>query len=123
MLLLILFSAVVPNLPCQVPGGDRCPPGDDAAELVPGDALAYLHANLDPDTDEYAAASALAHRLPVFGGELAARATALIPSPSTGRLDFDADVRPWFGGEAAVAVLAGSGPAPGAGRPARGRRR
>ena len=57
VLLLILFSAVVPNLPCQVPGGDSCPPGDDAAELVPGDALAYLHANLDPDTDEYAAAS------------------------------------------------------------------
>lgn len=112
VLLLILFSAVVPNLPCQVPGGDSCPPGDDAAELVPGDALAYLHANLDPDTDEYAAASELAHRLPVFGGELATRATTLIPSPSTGRLDFDADVRPWFGGEAVVAVLAGSGPAP-----------
>lgn len=112
VVLLILFSAVVPNLPCQLPGGDSCPPGDDAAELVPGDALAYLHANLDPDTDEYAAASELAHRLPVFGGELSTRATALIPSPSTGRLDFDADVRPWFGGEAAVAVLAGGGPAP-----------
>ncbi len=112
VLLVILFSAVVPNLPCQLPGGDSCPPADDAAELVPGDALAYLHANLDPDSDEYAAAAELAGRLPVFGGELTTRAAALIPGPSTGRLDFDADVRPWFGGEAAVAVLAGTGPAP-----------
>ena len=49
------FGVAVPNLPCQLPGGDSCPPADDAAELVPGDALAYVHANLDPETEQYRA--------------------------------------------------------------------
>ncbi|HEY8001126.1 MAG: DUF3352 domain-containing protein [Vicinamibacteria bacterium] len=111
-LLLIFFGAVVPNLPCRLPGGDRCPPADDAEELVPADALAYLHANLDPDTDEYSAAAGLAAKLPVFGSQVADRGLALIPSPDAGRLDFDDDVRPWFGGEAAIAVIAGPGVVP-----------
>lgn len=112
VLLLIVFSAVVPNLPCQFPGGDSCPPSEDAAELVPGDALAYLHANLDPDTDEYEQAADVAAKLPVIGGQVVSRAAALIPAPAGSALDFEDDVRPWFGGEAAVAVLPGAGVAP-----------
>jgi hypothetical protein len=112
VLLLVFFSAVVPNLPCQLPGGDRCPPADDAEQLVPADALAYLHANLDPDTDEYSAAAELAAKLPVFGSQVADRGLALIPSAGGGRLDFDRDVSPWFGGEAAIAVIGGPGVVP-----------
>jgi len=112
VLLILLFSAVVPNLPCQFPGGDSCPPSDDAAELVPGDALAYVHANLDPDTDEYARAADIAAKLPVVGGQVVSRAQALIPAPAGSALDFDADIRPWFGGEAALAVLPGTGAVP-----------
>jgi hypothetical protein len=105
--LLACFAFAVPNLPCQFPGGDSCPPADDAEELVPADALAYLHANLDPDTDQYEAAADLVAKLPTVGGEVAARSLSLIPGPGGGAPDFDDDVRPWFGGEAAIAVLAG----------------
>lgn len=112
VLLLVLFSAIVPNLPCELPGGSRCPPAEDAVELVPADALAYAHANLDPETDQYAAASELASELPVLGGELIDRALALVPAPRGTALDFDSAVRPWFGGEAAIAVLDGIGAAP-----------
>jgi hypothetical protein len=112
IVLLAFFSLVVPNLPCQLPGGDGCPPADDADQLVPASALAYVHANLDPGTDEYASAVQLAGRLPVIGGEIADRSLALIPSPDGGALNFDETVRPWFGGEAAIAVLAGTAAVP-----------
>lgn len=112
VVVLAFFSLVVPNLPCQLPGGDACPPADDADQLVPANALAYVHANLDPGTEEYASAVQLAGRLPVLGGEIADRSLALIPSPGGGALNFDETVRPWFGGEAAIAVLAGTGAVP-----------
>jgi hypothetical protein len=110
--LLAVFAFAVPNLPCQFPGGDSCPPPDDAQELVPADALAYLHANLDPDTDEYSDAADVIAKLPVIGGQVVDRSTALIPAPAGGSLDFDRDVRPWFGGEAAIVVLPGTGVLP-----------
>ena len=44
----LVWFLAIPNLPCQFPAGDACPPSDDAAEIVPGDALAYVHANIDP---------------------------------------------------------------------------
>ena len=70
VLLLVLFSASCPTCPASSPAATRCPPADDAVELVPADALAYVHANLDPETEQYAAASELAAELPVLGGEL-----------------------------------------------------
>ncbi len=110
VLVLVLFLGVaVPNLPCKFPGGDSCPPADDAAELVPGDALAYLHANLDPESEQYERAAELAGEVPVFSGQIADRAVAQIPGPGGGSADFERDVRPWFGGEAAVAVVRGTG--------------
>ena len=110
--LLAFLAFAVPNLPCQFPGGDSCPPPDDAEELVPADSLAYLHLNLDPDTDEYAEAAELIGGLPIIGGQVVDRSAALIPAPADGSLDFDTDVRPWFGGEAAMAVVAGTGVIP-----------
>ncbi len=108
--LVALFAVAVPRLPCSFPGGDSCPPADEADDLVPADALAYVHADLDPGTDEYAAAAALAARVPVLGDQLVARAAALVPGVGGGGTQFDAEIRPWFGGEAAIAVLGGLGP-------------
>jgi hypothetical protein len=107
IVLLAVFA--VPNLPCQAPGGESCPPADDAEELVPADALAYAHANLDPETEQFELATAIAGRVPVFGNQVAARALALLPGSGTGPLEFERDVRPWFGGEAAIVVIAGAG--------------
>ena len=110
--LLILFSAVVPNLPCQFPGGDSCPPSDDAAELVPAEALVYAHANLDPETDQYESVAELATDLPVLSEQLIARVPALIRAPGGDPPDFEEQVRPWFGGEAAIALIDGPALAP-----------
>jgi hypothetical protein len=106
--LLALLGFAVPNLPCQFPGGDSCPPPNDAEQLVPAEALAFLHTNLDPDTDQYEAAADLLAKLPLIGRLAVDRGRSLIPS-ADGELDFDQDVRPWFGGEAAIAVIAGAG--------------
>jgi hypothetical protein len=108
----VFLAFAVPNLPCQFPGGDSCPPPDDAQELVPADALAYLHANLDPDTDEYEDAAALVSKLPVLGSLAVDSGATLIPGPGGSEVDFDEDVRPWFGGEAAIVVVPGTGVIP-----------
>jgi hypothetical protein len=36
------LAAGGPGASCQAPGGDTCPPADDAIHLVPEDALAYV---------------------------------------------------------------------------------
>ena len=106
-LLLILFGAVVPNLPCQLPGGDSCPPADDAEQVVPADALAYLRANLDPESDQFAAAAEIGEQLPALGGQLSDRALGLVAGAGGEPLEFDR-IEPWFADDAAVAVLAPS---------------
>jgi hypothetical protein len=104
--LVVLFVGVaVPALPCGFPGGDRCPPADDAAQIVPGDALAYVHANVDPGTEQYDDAAALADKVPLFADQIVDRALALVPGPSGAPPNFDRDIAPWFGGELALAVL------------------
>jgi hypothetical protein len=86
--------------------GDDEPPSDRAASLVPGDAFLYLH--LDSADDEgQEEASALADRVPGLSrlrDGLLARAAV-----SGGDIDFEADVRPWLGAEAAAALV---GPSP-----------
>ncbi|HXV52703.1 MAG TPA: DUF3352 domain-containing protein [Solirubrobacterales bacterium] len=106
-LLLILFGAVVPNLPCQLPGGDSCPPADDAEQVVPADALAYLRANLDPESDQFAAAAEIGEQLPALGGQLSDRVPGLVAGGGGEPLEF-ARIDPWFADDAAVAVLAPS---------------
>ena len=91
----------VPALPCQFPGGDRCPPPDDAVELVPGDSLLYVHVNTDPGSEQYERATELAARLPALTGQLIAR----LPGATGAGIDYGKDVRPWLGGEAAVALV------------------
>ena len=40
----LLLALLASKLPCQLPGCDSCPAADDAAELIPADAIAYVEA-------------------------------------------------------------------------------
>ena len=62
----VIWFVLVPAAPCGFPGGDSCPPADDAIALVPDDALAYVHLDVDPDSDEFAAATDIAARVPLL---------------------------------------------------------
>jgi hypothetical protein len=106
-----LWLAAVPALPCQFPAGDRCPPPDDAIEIVPSEALAYAHVSLDPDSDQYERATALVERLPLFAGQLTSRLLARLPGPRGAPPEFDRDLDPWLGEQAAVAVIPAEGAA------------
>jgi hypothetical protein len=101
---LFIFLAV-PALPCQVPGGERCPPDDDAADIVPADSLAYAHVNVDPDTDQYEDAAELAQRVPRLTQQITGRMLSQLPGPRGAPPKFDEDIDPWFGGEAAIVVI------------------
>ncbi len=89
--------------PCGWPGGGDCPPADDAIALVPGDALAYVHAEIDPERDQYVDAALLGRRVPRLG--------ALLAGALGGALGVDPDLLaappPWAGDELAVALLPG----------------
>jgi hypothetical protein len=104
----LIWFAAVPNLPCEFPAGDTCPPADEAAEIVPGDALGYLHANVDEGTDQYEAAAEVGARVPTLTRQL----LRFLPAPSGVPVDFTERIRPWLGGEAALAIVPGRGGRP-----------
>lgn len=104
---LVVLAAIVPNLPCEVPGGDDCPPADDAGELVPAGALLYVHANVDPDSDQYRAAADIASRTPFLTQQLGTALLSNLIGPGGVPSDFETEIRPWFGGEVAVALVPG----------------
>lgn len=106
------LEVAVPALPCQLPAGDRCPPADNAAELIPADSLAYVHVNLDPETEQFEELKTLAARVPLFAQQLATRALTLIPGPAGSGADYASDVDPWFTGEGALAILGDAAPSP-----------
>ena len=78
VVILLFLALAVPQLPCEFPGGDACAPEDNAAELVPADALAYVHVDLDPDSDQMELAGDLADATPVLSQQLVSRALALL---------------------------------------------
>lgn len=104
-LVVVVLLVVVPAAPCGVPGGDECPAPDDAIALVPDDALAYAHVDIDPEGEEFRAASDLASRVPLLSRLTIGRLAGVAGRP----VDFESQVRPWAGGEVAVAVLPGLG--------------
>jgi hypothetical protein len=106
--LALLWLLAVPALPCQAPGGDTCPPADDAIHLVPEDALAYVHLNVDPGTEQYQEAAKVASRVPALTDQATGRLLARLPGPQ-GAPDFQRDIQPWFGGEAALAIIPAAG--------------
>jgi hypothetical protein len=103
--ILIAAFVAVPALPCGAPGGDVCPPSDDAIALVPADSLAYLHVNVDPGTEQYQAASDVAGRIPSLTEQLTSRLLDRVPGPGGRPPDFGREIKPWFGGQAALAVI------------------
>lgn len=97
----LFVFVLVPVAPCWAPGGDRCPPEDEAIALVPGEAAAYAHINLDPDTDQLEAATEVTDRLPTFTAQAITELRRLTGTD----VDFQRDVAPWTRGEAAVALI------------------
>ena len=105
--LIVFVGLAVPNLPCELPGGGACAPDDSAEELVPADALAYVHLDLDPESEQVADASRIVTSVPTITSEALGDLLELVPGSPIGPLDLALGAAPWFGGEAAVAVLPG----------------
>lgn len=103
-LVAIVVLVLVPRAPCGAPGGDDCPPTDDAIALVPADALVYAHLDIDRESAGFQATSALADRLPL----ITALVEAGLADAGGAPVDFGSQIRPWAGGEAALAVLPGT---------------
>jgi uncharacterized protein DUF3352 len=94
----------VPALPCGFPGGGQCSPPDAAAGLVPADALAYVHVDVEGSSDQYRSAAAMADRVPNLSAQLTSRLLRL-PAASPSSAAFERSVRPWLGDEVALALL------------------
>jgi Protein of unknown function (DUF3352) len=107
VVLILILAAAVPALPCELPGGDSCPPPEDSEEFVPSNAVLYAHVNLDRSSEQYERAADVAASLPTITGEIVRRAVAQIPGPGGGPPAFARDIEPWLGDEAALAVLPG----------------
>lgn len=107
----VFLGLVVPNLPCSVPGGDECAPADEAIELVPATSLLYAHANLEGDSDQFEMANDIAVRTPLVSEQVIGQLLSLSIGSAGQPSDFGEDVRPWFGGELAVAAVAAEGAA------------
>jgi Protein of unknown function (DUF3352) len=107
----VLLAFAVPRLPCQLPGGDICAPDDDAEQLVPADALAYAHLTLGAESEQFEDARETLDALPGITRQLVARLLAQVPGPGGEPADFDRDIAPWLGGQAAIAIVPGGGAA------------
>lgn len=89
-------------------GSGEAPPATGAAELVPANALLYVHLSTDSSRPAVQRALALSRRLPGSAPLLAGvgdRIDAILSGSSTPGFSFASDVRPWLGKEAALAVL------------------
>lgn len=98
---LFVWLVLVPIAPCGLPGGDRCAPADDAIALVPDDALAYAHLDVDPESEQFAAATEIGGRVPL----LSRLAVDAVSGIAGARVDYGRQVEPWAGGEVALAAL------------------
>jgi Protein of unknown function (DUF3352) len=98
---LVVWVVLVPIAPCGLPGGERCAPDDDAIALVPEDALAYVHLDVDPESEQFAAAADIGSRVPLLSG-LAVDAVSAIAGVD---VDYARQIEPWAGGEVALAAL------------------
>jgi hypothetical protein len=103
--LVLLLAFLVPRLPCQFPGGDVCAPPDDAEVVVPADALGYVHVTLDPERSQYEDAAEALDVLPQLTRQVTSRVLEQVPGPEGGAANFEQDIAPWLGGQAAVAIV------------------
>lgn len=96
----------LPGLPCELSPAKECAPVDDAIALVPAEAYAYAHLNLDRDSSQFEQARELAAELPNFAALAQGSLRALGPGRA---LDLRLDVYPWLGEEAAAAEVSTRG--------------
>jgi hypothetical protein len=83
------------------------PPATGAASVVPSDVLAYIHLSTDDSRAPVKSALALLGRFPGYP-QLLLRddLAAWLGATRSGRaVNFDRDIRPWLGKEAALAIL------------------
>jgi hypothetical protein len=102
--LLVVAMIVVAVL--AVSGGSGSAPPNGAAAIVPADALAYVNVSLDRGRPGVGQALAVAARFPDFpiaGGVLLSRLATVIAGGRT--VDYARQIRPWLGGEVALALL------------------
>jgi Protein of unknown function (DUF3352) len=97
--------AVTVGVVAAVAGGGNGPQSDDAIALVPADALAYVHADLDPESEQYEQAAALAERLPLVSRQVVRLLSGLVATGEGSAHDFEEDIGPWFGGELGLALV------------------
>jgi len=89
-------------------GSGVAPPATGAAQVVPANALAYVHLSTDTGRPAVRQAEAVARRFPDYPVAYAAvinRLGAIVG----GSGNFANDVRPWLGKEAALALVGGRG--------------
>src|SRR5205814_3273173 len=88
-------------------GGSAEPaPATGAAAVVPADALAYVHVSIDTTRPAVRRATTLGARLPGYPRLLASVFSRLSAIAGGGAaVDYNRDIRPWLGKEAAFAVL------------------
>src|SRR5947209_14524734 len=102
----VLVVAVAAIALATRPG--EAPPASGAAQLVPGDALLYVHLSTDPGRSAVRSALAVASRFPDFPLAAAAalsRVGAILTGSPTASVDFGSQVRPWLGREIGFALL------------------
>ena len=87
-------------------GSGTQPPATGAAEVVPANALAYVHLSTDPSRPAVQAARRLASRFPDYPLLYAAVLNRLDAVLAGGAgVDLARELRPWLGKEAALAVI------------------
>ncbi len=101
-LVVVLIGAVL-VVASLVEGSGSDEARDTAARLVPADALLYVHARVEPSSEQWQRAGEIVRRLPSLR-RLRDRALESL-SRERRRLNFETQVRPWIGDEAAVALL------------------
>jgi hypothetical protein len=101
-----LAAIVIAVLITVVFGGGTTPPATGAASVVPADALVYVNVSLDSRRSAVKQALTVARRFPSYPLATAALEQRLSSAiAGTAGADFSGEVRPWLGGELAVAYL------------------
>jgi Protein of unknown function (DUF3352) len=104
--LAVLVVAVIVVAVLALRGGSDSGPPNAAAAIVPADALAYVNVSLDGGRPGVGQALAVARRFPDFSVAAGALLSRLSNVISGGRpADYARQIRPWLGGEAALALL------------------
>lgn len=85
--------------------GAACIPPDDAIGLVPKNALAYAHVELEPGPEQSAALGEITARLPLLSRLAIGSAAATGDAP----LDLPGDLGSWSGSQVALVALRGGG--------------